>query len=879
MRIITTHLSADFDAFSAAVCALRLYPGSRVLFPGSQEAAVRRFLAEAELSFPELKLRRARNGKLQHAVVVDTRSPSRLGEVAELLTRDGCPVTLIDHHMEEEEDGIEAVEVIERPVGATCTIIAELFREHGVTPTEEEASLLLMGIYEDTGGLSYRETTPEDLRIASWLLEQGGMLEWVRRWVLKALQPEQLELLNRLVEATEMVTVDEVPVAVAVLEVDRYHEEAAFVVHRWIEIFEILVGAVMLVRPPNINLILRSRLPGLHIGRVAQRFGGGGHPTAASARISGMMPVEVRENLVRALAEELPAPVRAADIAARTIFTVDQDTSVSDTKDRLNQLRVNALPVRDAGSDVLTGLVTRQILDRALSHGMGERPVRTVMHPEIPTVPATTPLTTLRDLFLERSYRFVVIEEDGRPTGIITRMELFRRVFEHQHAAGSSLDHRMAGARPMSQAIGRLLRETAPSWVQRLLGTIRKVADTQDVSVYLVGGMVRDLLLGRPNEDVDLVVEGDGIAFAAALADAVGGRHHPHAPFLTAVVTVPGGFRVDVASARTEFYRTPAALPEVETSLIRQDLYRRDFTINSLAVALSGQRHGELVDFFGGRKDIQRREIRVLHSLSFIDDPTRALRAVRYARRLGFEIASDTRNLIETALAEDVFERLSGQRLRRELEHLLAEPHPTPALALVAELGLLPAISPELAWSEDVCNHLMEVEGQVAWYRLEELGPEPESWVLFLGGLALLAQPGAVNGLVRRLQLVGSYRDRFLALPEEAARVNRAGAIDLPRSQRVRIVEGLSVEGLLLGMASLGLEERRAVADAVEAAVRVKPPVSGQQLLDGGVSPGPHVGRALRLTRDALVDRVITEEEAAAWAIQTAQSLGIREGT
>ncbi len=878
MRIITTHLSADFDAFAAAVCALRLYPGSRVLFPGSQEAAVRRFLAESQISFPELKLRRARAGTLEHAVVVDTRSPARLGEVAGLLARDRCPVTLIDHHMEEEEDGIDAIEVIERPVGATCTIIGELFRERGITPTTDEASLLLMGIYEDTGGLSYRETTPEDLRVASWLLEQGGMLEWVRRWVLKALQPEQLELLNRLVEATEMVTVNEVPVAVAVLEVDRYHEEAAFVVHRWIEIFEIVVGAVMLVRPPNVNLILRSRLPGLHVGRVAQRFGGGGHPTAASARIAGMVPVEVRENLISALAEDLPAPARAGDIAARTIFTVDQETTVGDTKDRLNHLRVNALPVRDEASDALTGLVTRQILDRALSHGMGDRPVRTVMHPELPTVPADTPLTALRDLFLERSYRFVVVEDDGRPVGIITRMELFRRLFEHQHAAGASLDHRMAGARPMSQAVGRLLRDMAPPWVRRLLGVIRKVADAQGASVYLVGGMVRDLLLGRPNEDVDLVVEGDGIAFAAALADAVGGRHHPHAPFLTAVVTLPGGLRVDVASARTEFYRTPAALPEVETSLIRQDLYRRDFTINSLAVALSGQRHGDLVDFFGGRKDIQRREIRVLHSLSFIDDPTRALRAVRYARRLGFAIAPDTRNLIETALGEDAFERLSGQRLRRELEYLLAEPHPTPALALVAELGLLSVISPELEWSEAVRSHLMEVEGQVAWHRLEELGPEPEPWVLYLGGLALLGKPEAIDGLVRRLQLVGSYRDRLLSLPEEVARVARAGETDLARSQRVRIVEGLSAEGLLLGMAALDLVERRAVADAAQAAVRVKPRVSGQQLLDGGVPPGPHVGRALRLARDALVDGVISEDEAADWAIQTAQSLAMREG-
>ncbi|MCK5375668.1 MAG: CBS domain-containing protein, partial [Acidobacteria bacterium] len=549
-----------------------------------------------------------------------------------------------------------------------------------------------------------------------------------------------------------------------------------------------------------------------------------------------------------------------------------------DTKERINQLRVNALPVRDTESDALVGLVTRQILDRALSHGMGERPVRTVMHPELPTVAASTPLVTLRDLFLERSYRFVVVEEEGHPTGIITRMELFRRLFEHQHAAGAALDHRMAGARPMSQSITRLLRETSPPWVQRLLGAIREVADSQGVPVYLVGGMVRDLLLKRANEDIDLVVEGDGIAFAAALADAIGGRHHPHAPFLTAVVSLPDGLRVDVASARTEFYRTPAALPEVATSLIRQDLYRRDFTINSLAVALSGQRHGELVDFFGGRKDIQRQEIRVLHSLSFIDDPTRALRAVRYARRLGFQIAPDTRNLIQTALAEGVFERLSGQRLRRELEYLLAEPHPAAALALVAELGLLPAISPDLMWSEAIRSNLMEVEGQLAWYRLEELGAEPEPWILYLGGLALRAGAEAVAGLGRRLQLVGALHDRFVALPEEVAAITRAASSDLPRSQRVRLVEGQSVEALLLGMAGLELEERREVADAVEAAVRVQAPVSGRQLLDAGVSPGPHVGRTLKLTRDALVDGVITEDEALAWALSTSRSLGLGDG-
>jgi tRNA nucleotidyltransferase (CCA-adding enzyme) len=153
-------------------------------------------------------------------------------------------------------------------------------------------------------------------------------------------------------------------------------------------------------------------------------------------------------------------------------------------------------------------MVTRQTLDRAVSHGMGDRPVEAVMQPELPMVPADTPLAELRDLFLERSYRFVIVEEGSEPVGIVTRMELFRRLFERQHATGAVLDHRMAGTRPVTQPVTRLLRELSPEWVRQLLGNAQQVADRQQVPVYLVGGMVRDLLLGRPNEDVDLVVEG-----------------------------------------------------------------------------------------------------------------------------------------------------------------------------------------------------------------------------------------------------------------------------------------------------------------------------------------------------------------------------------
>jgi len=336
------------------------------------------------------------------------------------------------------------------------------------------------------------------------------------------------------------------------------------------------------------------------------------------------------------------------------------------------------------------------------------------------------------------------------------------------------------------------------------------------------------------------------------------------------VVTLPDGHHVDIASARTEFYRTPAALPEVETSLIRQDLYRRDFTINSLAVALHGEKHGELIDFFGGRMDLQRREIRVLHSLSFIDDPTRAIRAVRYAHRLDFTIAPDTRNLITTAVDEGVFERLSGQRLRRELETLLTEDHPTFAIELLTDLGLLPAICDGMVWPASVRATLLEVESQLSWFLLEELGVPPERWLLFLGGLALEAGEGVTRRMADRLQLTGEQRRRMINLDKGVAEVRQASAPSLQRSARVRTVEGLYPEAILLGMAGIDLAARRRIADAVAASVRIRPQVRGRQLIEAGIEPGPWVGRALLQTRDAIVDGEIKEDQSMDFALEMA---------
>jgi tRNA nucleotidyltransferase (CCA-adding enzyme) len=255
--------------------------------------------------------------------------------------------------------------------------------------------------------------------------------------------------------------------------------------------------------------------------------------------------------------------------------------------------------------------------------------------------------------------------------------------------------------------------------------------------LYFVGGIVRDLLLGHSPTDLDMVVEGDAIALAKSLEAEFGGTVHTHRRFGTAKWFVtPLIWRqvvdrygpdvaalaaedvvgqetpsIDFVTARTEFYRKPSALAEVSRGSIKLDLHRRDFTINTLAVRLDGAHLGELLDFYGGRKDLQQGVVRVLHSLSFVDDPTRILRAVRYEQRLGFAIEPRTAELLADGLP--MLDRVTGDRIRHELELALREAEPVRVMERLHELGVMRAIHPALGWEEETAVAYGRVPGML----------------------------------------------------------------------------------------------------------------------------------------------------------------------
>jgi tRNA nucleotidyltransferase (CCA-adding enzyme) len=386
------------------------------------------------------------------------------------------------------------------------------------------------------------------------------------------------------------------------------------------------------------------------------------------------------------------------------------------------------------------------------------------------------------------------------------------------------MDHdRQLGERIVQNARLRPVLDAAPR------------AAGKEGGVYLVGGTVRDLLLGEPGFDVDLAVEGDGQAFARALAAELGGRLKPHDAFGTAVVEYGDGERVDVVTARRESYPAPAALPTVEPSTIEDDLFRRDFTINAMAAALTGPETGSLIDPFEGRRDLEAKTIRVLHDRSFVDDPTRIFRALRYASRYGFELEEHTAALAHEAIEAGLVGRLSPARLRDELVLLLDEPRADEAFALLEAFGADRAVHPGLAADEaarDLFRRLLDLR--------ERYGLGIPSWRLGLAALARnVTEPRAwLDGLKLRRQDAQAIAAAVTAGPRLA---------DELREQRdpaevVALAEPHPPDAPLFALA---LADVPALHDYFERLRNVRLEVDGADLAELGLAESPRVGEVL----------------------------------
>ncbi len=379
------------------------------------------------------------------------------------------------------------------------------------------------------------------------------------------------------------------------------------------------------------------------------------------------------------------------------------------------------------------------------------------------------------------------------------------------------------------------------------LESVRRVARDAKLPVYLVGGPIRDALLGVPVLDLDFTVEGDAVALARQLAETAGSQVTAHARFGTATVVMEG-IRVDLVTSRRETYSQPGQLPRVTPGSVADDLARRDFSVNTMALPLSPDEAG-LIDPMGGLDDLRAGVIRALHKRSFVDDPTRMLRAVRYEQRFGFRIEGATLEGMAGAVEAGYMDAVSGDRWRHELERILDESRPGPPLLRAADLGLLAGLHPALAGGDGL-------------RRLAAASSEPAQADDWLAALFSPLSASDTESVIQRLRLSG----RRAALARDTIEIRdseqriRATA-DRP-SELARMLSGLD-------LAAESAWAKLTVDPVVAAALRryadelryVKPSLSGVEVLNMGAPQGPVVGEILARLRDARMDGLVKGEE------------------
>ena len=868
MEVITTHINADFDSLASMLAAKKLYPNAVLVFPGSQERSLRDFFIHSALYAFEVE--RIKNIDLQEVkrlILVDTRQISRIGKFSEVLSKPGLDIHIYDHHPPSSEDLHGSVEVISE-VGATVTLLLEILQEEGIDITADEATVMMLGIYEDTGNLTFPSTREEDFKAAGYLVRKGANLSVLSNVITKELTAEQVFLLNDLIQSATRYSFHGIDVVIAQASADRYVGDIAVLVHK-LKDMENLDALFVLVRMEDrIYLIGRSRLEEVNVSEIAAEFGGGGHPTAASATVKGMALVEAHDRLIKALKEMVRPKKLAGDAMVYPVKTIEPERTLEEAGEILTRYNLNVLPVLQ--NEKVIGLISKHVVEKAVYHGLKSSLVKEYMTTEFSVASPETPFSGVQAIIIGQNQSLLPIIEKDRLVGTISAAEIMRILQEDmmKSETGASVfeSQPLYGLKKM---LSKLMEERFPEPLYNLLMEFGRVGDELGYSVFAVGGFVRDLLLRVENFDVDIVVEGDGIRLAEEFEKKFPCRIRTHKKFGTAIILLSDSLKVDVATARWEFYDSPAALPTVERASIKTDLYRRDFTINTLAIQLNPKAFGELIDFFGGVKDVKEKVIQVLHNLSFVEDPTRVFRAIRFEQRFGFQIGKHTQNLMKNAVKVGFLERLSGGRVLSELILILQEEDPLPALKRMRDFNLFHLLHPSLKFDEQAEVLFEQIHHVISWFDLLFLEQRYERWLIYFYGLIDFLKEGEREALCQRLAMNEKLGKRVLEGKLQADRIllqifSWINADRRPkRSEIYDILDPLSTESKLFMMAkTTQVATRRYISLYFTQLKDTKPLLRGKDLIQMGMKSGPLIKRALTgLLKARLDEQVITRQD------------------
>ncbi|MBD2329720.1 CBS domain-containing protein [Alkalinema sp. FACHB-956] len=947
MDLILCHTTADFDTLGAAVGLARLRPGSRIVLAGGAHPAVRDFLALYRDEYPLIERRSVPGDQIRSISIVDTQSRDRLGKTAEWLDLP-VPIAIYDHHPQADCD-IPAQETIVEDLGATTTLITEQLQQEGYVLNALDATVLALGIHVDTGSLTFDHTTPRDAAALTWLMTQGASLPVISEYLEPGLSPQLQVLLGEALERLQTEGIQGYTLAWVLLETAEFVPGLSTLISHLVDLTDVdgilLAHRYGCAEDPieascgKMSVIGRSRIKGTDLNQLFKPWGGGGHAKAAALNLrEGDYPQILEQLLVELRAQIPPAPT-ARELMSSPVRTILPETTIAEAQRILLRYGHSGLSVMDDAGQLI-GVISRRDLDIAFHHGFSHAKVKGYMTTNLHTIAPETTLPAIEELMVTYDIGRLPVLEQGKLVGIVTRTDVLRQLHRQDQDRQDPRSPRSEGHARRSITVVPPRHAVVPSLnklidpLKAILSIAAQQAEERGWHLYLVGGGVRDLMLSAVGQpvmltDLDLVVDGyhrsaeagAGVELAKALqALYPEAKLEVHGKFQTAALTwhkdpVLDSLWIDIATARTEFYPYPAANPEVEASSIQQDLYRRDFTINALALRLTNPRSGEMLDFFGGVLDLRAKCVRVLHPNSFIEDPTRIYRGVRFAARLGFDFDAQTEGYIRHAIASGIYNQVretqNGKviapalqtRLKAELKYILQAKYWRLAVRKLAELDALCCIYPTLKLTTQLWRQLRLME----WW-MQQCNQEGhlQSWQMLLEVLIAAIEPEppadplaersidlATNSMqdtmneasrltneasrlttvrqtvAQNLQLAVDCIDRLTQLAAVELQVNQ----QLPQcdraSQIYQLLKPYDLPLLSLVAARGSRPIRRAIWHYLTQLAAVKPLLTGHDLKTLGYKPGKLFKEILETLQAATLDGVITDRPAAIGYLQT----------
>lgn len=840
MDLIISHENTDIDGLAGMVAASKLYTDSKVVVSENMTTLAQRFLALYKDEFEIFRYDDIDYSQIERVIVIDTHEYDRLGKLTELINWDQVEVIVYDHHPHQKLDWID-IDLSENVGSATSIIVNRLKREN-IKLKRSEATLFALGISADTGNFMHLNTESEDLIAFAYLLDMGANKKAINEYLLETLDKNQKRIFELLIEHRKDIKIKDKDITLFTLKYPRYVTGLNNVAEKIKLLYQLSVVFVLVEMEGKVIIIGRSSDENVNLEEIFSEIGGGGHSGAGSVSLKADLEI-ARNKLETAVRDKIKVAVKVKEIMHDPI-KIHESTKLIDVKKEMQKQNITGVLVTNDKEKVKGIFTTRDLRRLNDEDELYIVPVKGYMTKKLFFIHPDDTINKAQEKMVKKDIgRLPVKDNKGDVIGIITRRDILNQYYEeetenqNQNRYVSSL----VSITPEKLKIADKL-DKLPNKIRKLFKNIGKIAQDKDCRIFLVGGMVRDLLLDKENKDFDFVVEGNIEGLIKEIAAKYEVKYKYNDNFQTGSMVIDNQYDLDFAVSRNELYTHPGALPEIKKADIFDDLFRRDFTINALAIALHPAEYGYLYDFFKARQDVENRVLKALHRFSFLDDPTRIIRGIRLVIQLDLEVEEETKALMQETIRLSRFSDVTFPRIYKELRLLFAANPGLKFIELLKDIPFLRLLYDNYKIPLNIEKKWERAERYLAYF--ENNNYNVKKWLVYLS-LILKDIP---RSIIERWSLNLKAKDIVLFKPEEfeIEKINDSpGRVELYNQ-----LQELKNEELVLLLAeydSEKLEEK--IFFYLENISDINIAIDGNDLIELGYQEGPIISKALSLIK------------------------------